>query len=202
MGGNDKTSWLEGLEHDDEIFNDDSGAPRDVTEVAAPTWEQGSGGASEGRTELIVGYEEEGGEKTRIAIGGLGSDDAEDVDDPVTGWLVVVKGPGLGRAVPIGSGLNRIGRSADERVALTFGDTLISSEDHLRIIYDAEARNFLVVPGTGKNVSRINGSIIAAPMPLENHSTLQLSKATRVRFTAFCGEGFDWSDVMDTDVAD
>jgi hypothetical protein len=71
----------------------------------------------------------------------------------------------------------------------------ISAKDHLRIIYDDQARSFMVVPGTGKNISRIAGQIIAMPMPLANYSTIQLTKNTVVRFAAFCTETFDWSEM-------
>lgn len=197
MGGKDKTSWLEGLEHDDDLPEGPEPRNDGFTETASAAWERSDAGISERKTEFLGGgTAQDGDEKTRISIGGLGSEGDDAVDDPVTGWLVVIEGPGKGRAITVGAGLNRIGRSTDERVALPFGDALISAKDHLRIIYDDEARNFLVVPGSGKNVSRIDGRIIAAPMPLENYAILQLSKATRVRFTAFCGAGFDWSQVM------
>lgn len=193
MAGKDKTSWLDGLEHDDEHLDgleaESDRAP--FTEAVGAVWEKTDAGLSEGKTELLGAHEDD---KTRIAIAGLDDDATEFVEDPVTGWLVVIEGPGKGRAVAIGAGLNRIGRATSERVALPFGDRLISSEDHLRIIYDDEERNFLVVPGTGKNLSRLDGRVIATPMPLETYAVLQLSKATKVRFAAFCGAGFDWGD--------
>ncbi len=32
-------------------------------------------------------------------------------EDPVVGWVVVIKGPGRGTSVPLGYGMNSIGRS-------------------------------------------------------------------------------------------
>lgn len=116
-------------------------------------------------------------------------------EDPVTGWLVVVRGPGLGSSVALGSGMNTVGRASSARVPLPFGDKLISSEDHLRIIYDDADRKFHIAHGSGKNISRVNGRLLANTMELEPDSVIELSKATRVVFKAFCNENFDWSDL-------
>jgi hypothetical protein len=194
MGGTDKTSWLEGLEHDDEAAGGSASGGL-YTESLEGGWTgKTAAGLSEDKTILSKGAQHD--DRTQIAIGrSLDGDEAAAMDDPVTGWLVVVQGPGQGRSATIGAGLNTIGRSDEERISLPFGDMQISSRDHLRIIYDDESRSFMVVPGTGKNVSRINGQIIAMPMPLVNYATIQLTKNTAVRFTAFCTESFDWADV-------
>jgi hypothetical protein len=93
--------------------------------------------------------------------------------------------------------MNTLGRGSDARCSLPFGDTLISSDDHLRIIYDDADRAFLVAPGSGKNVSRLNGQLLTQTMPLEDGSLIELSKRTKVRFRPFCGAHFDWSDLED-----
>lgn len=194
MGGTDKTSWLEGLEHDEKA-GDGFSSDGLYTENLAGDWTaKTAANLSEDKT--VLSRATQHSDRTQIAIGrSLDDDDAAAMDDPVTGWLVVVQGPGQGRAVTIGAGLNTIGRSEDERISLPFGDMQLSANDHLRIIYDDEARNFMVVPGTGKNVSRINGQIVAMPMLLENYAVIQLTKNTAVRFAAFCTPNFDWADV-------
>lgn len=185
MAGTDKTSWLEGMEHDEEgAFPDSIQGWSDKTSIDG----------LEDKTQLMS--EADSG-KTQLALAGLGGAEGAGVSDPVTGWLVVIQGPGLGNSVQIGSGMNVIGRSEEERVALPFGDMQISSKDHVRIIYDDEGRNFMIVPGSGKNVSRLNGQIVAMPMLLPSASVIQLSKNTRVRFVAFCSQEFDWSDLAD-----
>jgi hypothetical protein len=192
-GGTDKTSWLEGLEHDDGA----AGGPSSdglYTESLDGGWTgKTSANRSEEKTVLSRGGQQD--DRTQIAIGRRLEDDNDAaMDDPVTGWLVVVQGPGQGRSATVGAGMNTIGRSEDERISLPFGDMQISAKDHLRIIYDDQARSFMVIPGTGKNISRIGGQIIAMPMPLENYATIHLSKNTVVRFAAFCTESFDWSE--------
>ena len=198
MSGNDKTSWLEGLEHDDGADLGDLNNATDFTENLSGWAGKTQGSFSEGKTEFMNA---DARDKTQIDIGGLGlsEEDGHMVEDPVTGWLVVVQGPGLGNMATIGAGMNVIGRSEDERVSLPFGDALISSRDHVRIIYDDETRSFMIVPGSGKNISRLNGQIIAVPMVLENYAVIQLSKLTKVRFVAFCNSDFDWADVISGD---
>jgi hypothetical protein len=193
-GGTDKTSWLEGLEHDEGAAGESSSDGL-YTESLDGGWTgKTSANSSEEKTVLSTGRQHE--DLTQIAIGRrLENDDDAAMDDPVTGWLVVVQGPGQGRSATVGAGMNTIGRSEDERISLPFGDMQISAKDHLRIIYDDQARSFMVVPGTGKNISRIAGQIIAMPMPLANYSTIQLTKNTVVRFAAFCTETFDWSEM-------
>lgn len=197
----DKTSWLfENTDNDDEneFFENDEA---DFTE----TLDDVTGGfppatqVSDEKTSMIVSEESD---KTQIFFGANAEEvsDSEHIsamDDPVVGWLVVVNGPGLGRSVSIGVGMNSIGRDAAERVALPFGDKLISSKEHVRIIYDDESRSFLIAPGSGTNLTKIGNTIVAAPTVLENYAVISLSKQTKVRFVAFCDESFDWSDVVD-----
>lgn len=192
MSGNDKTTWLDGLEQDDDI------APSaDEFTQTVPGWTEKTAAGSDEKTALVtrsgpVGNEQDE-EKTRIH---LAQDGSAALADPVAGWLVVIRGPGLGHFSPVGIGMNTIGRRAEERISFPFGDKLISSQDHARIIYDDETRGFLMVPGSGKNLTRIDGKIVSVPTPLENHATIQLSKVTTVRFVAFCGESFDWADAL------
>lgn len=152
-----------------------------------------------------------GNNDVTVAIGG-GADSgktvfgfSEGVDEgvkPVTGWLVIVKGPGAGRAVALAGGMNAIGRADAAAVPLPFGDRMISSQDHIRIIYDDQERSFMIVPGTSGNVSRVNGQILANTMPLTENDQIQLSKATVVVFKPFCSAAFDWSDVLDGEGTD
>lgn len=197
----DKTSWLFDQSDSDADDDLDLGIDSDgFTETLRQGYDDGvtrDAGFNESdfKTEFVNTVE-----KTEIYHSGKNGafDDAskpDQMDDPVVGWFVVVKGPGMGKSVTLGSGMNKVGRDPKERVALPFGDKLISSEDHLRVIYDDETRSFLIAPGGGANVSKVNRKIVAMPMPLENYALVELSKQTHVRFVVFCNEGFDWSDV-------
>lgn len=117
-------------------------------------------------------------------------------DEPVTGWLVVVKGPGRGRFAPIGMGRNPVGRSPQARVSLNFGDDTISRDAHIVISYDHKGRQFYLQPGEGQNLSYLNDTPVLNTEELEPGAVIVLGE-TEVKFVAFCGEDFDWSDSAD-----
>ena len=114
-------------------------------------------------------------------------------DGPVTGWLVVVKGPGRGRFAAVGLGRNPVGRSPQARVCLNFGDDTISRDSHIVISYDHRGRQFFLQPGEGQNLSYLNDQPVLNTVPLEDGALLALGN-TEVKFVAFCGQEFDWSD--------
>ena len=134
-------------------------------------------------------------EPTRLAGAIPGGATSEDETDPVSGWFVVLEGPGKGQDVRIGMGRNDLGREpGSNRVALPFGDSLISRKAHLWITYDPRHRVFSVSPGdSSPNLAYLDGAAIDARMPLGHGATITIG-ATTLRFVAFCGEGFDWTD--------
>lgn len=176
---NDKTKWVYGNDAGGDGFTENVGGG--AASADAPT----------------VGLEDD---RTKLSL-----EDADKFEDrgPVVGWLVVVKGPGLGSAVELTTGRNEIGRQSDRGASLDFGDNAIHSEGHLFVIYEPRGRSFMVAPGAGQNLSyilnkdRSPDTVIASPMALESHTTLSLSLETDVRFVALCSPEFDWTDVSD-----
>jgi hypothetical protein len=117
-----------------------------------------------------------------------------DIDaDPVAGWLVVVKGPGRGGFRPIFVGMNSIGRDADQRISLSFGDDMISREEHAFIAYDEEARQFYLQHGGKANLVRLAGRPVLSPTELQAYDLIRIGKTT-LRFIPLCGPEFAWSD--------
>ena len=118
----------------------------------------------------LIGKPAGGG--TRIA-GPLGSSGeaasrtGDRQEGPVVGWLVILDGPGVGRSLPLGYGMNIIGRGAGNRIVLDFGDQQISEDDHFRIAYDRENRKFHLVPGRGTNLVYVSGSPLLSPVDLQ-----------------------------------
>ena len=127
----------------------------------------------------------------RVESGGPGSS----ADDPVTGWLVVVDGPGRGRAISVGEQDNRIGRgggSPAPRVILNFGDQGVSRTNAFIVRYDPKKRRFKVLPGEGTNIVYLNGDDLDSPSTLKTGDMIEVSETT-LRFVGFCEESFDWS---------
>ncbi len=119
---------------------------------------------------------------------------ADDVGDQVTGWLVVIGGPGKGRALTLGLGRNEIGRAAPANVRLDFGDREVSRAGHAYITYDHVERRWYIQQGGGRNLIRLGNQPVLAPMPLPAKSEIRIG-GTRLLFVPLCGEDFDWEDV-------
>ncbi len=112
-------------------------------------------------------------------------------DDPPVGWLVVVDGPGRGASLTLGNGVNSIGRDANQRLPLDFGDELISRAGHATITYDPRGKKFYIQHGGGTNLTYVNDQPVLAPQEL-TASTHILMGNTTLRFVPLCGEEFDW----------
>ena len=118
--------------------------------------------------------------------------------DPVVGFLIIVGGPGLGSFRPVFEGNNTVGRSADNRVPLDFGDDTISSEAQAYIRYDSNDRSFLFVPNLAKtNVVSVNDKRPTGALELKAMDVITFGR-TQVAFVPFCGAEFDWSEISET----
>lgn len=118
------------------------------------------------------------------------------MDNPVVGWLVVIAGPGKGSARELGYGMNSIGRSSEDRVALDFGDEEISRNGHAIVTYDPRGRRFYAQHGGGVNLSYLDDAPLLQPMAMTGGEVLSIGN-TRLKFVPFCSEAFDWQDGSD-----
>ena len=112
----------------------------------------------------------------------------------MVGWVVVVDGPGRGASLPLGYGMNSIGRAQSERICLDYGDEQISRNQHAVITYDPRGRKYFVQHGGGKNLTYVgNDEPVLMPVELKGGEEITLG-ATKLRFVPFCGADFDWQD--------
>ena len=112
----------------------------------------------------------------------------------VTGWLVVIEGPGKGKDLRLSYGYNSIGRSSDMAVSLDFGadsDSSISRKDHAFIAYEPNGKTFHLSHGSGKNLVYLNDQFIMAPSQLKAHDIIRIG-STVLLFVPLCGAQFDW----------
>jgi hypothetical protein len=117
--------------------------------------------------------------------------------DPVVGWLVVVGGAGLGAFRPIFEGNNTLGRGKTNRIAVDFGDDSISGDEQAYIRYDSTDRSFLFVPNLSKtNVVSVNDKKPTGAVPLVAMDVITVGR-TQLAFVPFCGEEFDWSEIIE-----
>jgi hypothetical protein len=125
--------------------------------------------------------------------GEAGSGSGEASEDPVVGWLIVVKGPGRGNAVRLGYGWNSIGRDPSQRACLEFGDPQISRLNHAKLLYDPRGRKFTLTLGEATNPTYVRGEALLQPTEIQSGDRIQMGD-TELLFLALCGESFDWQD--------
>lgn len=144
------------------------------------------------------GSEIDGPARTQLVRGKSKVERGEFEQDPVVGWLVVVGGPGIGKFRPIFEGNNAIGRGANNRVPIDFGDEAISSEEQAYIRYDSSDRSFLFVPNLAKtNVVSVNNEKPTGAVALNQMDVIMMGR-TQLVFVPFCGAEFDWSALGET----
>ncbi|MEI9893412.1 MAG: FHA domain-containing protein [Chthoniobacter sp.] len=97
-------------------------------------------------------------------------------EDPVVGWLVIVKGPGRGNAVRLGYGWNSIGRDASQRACLDFGDSQISRLNHAKLLYDPRARKFTLTLGESTNPHLCAGATCCSGPPKWSAATASVGR--------------------------
>lgn len=133
------------------------------------------------------------GERTRLFQGGSlpGQEGEGALSDPLVGWLVIIEGPGRGRVLTLGYGVNSVGRGAKARVRLEFGDREISRNAHALITYDPRGRRFYLQHGGGINLTYLNEQPVLAAIELRGGEVIAVGR-TRLRFVPFCGAEFDW----------
>jgi hypothetical protein len=114
--------------------------------------------------------------------------------DYVTGWLVIVDGPGKGQSRPIRSGMNSLGRAPDQDIPLYFGaksDGEISRRDHTRIVYDPRSNNFKLMHGASRNLTYLNDEAVLEITDLKAYDRIVAGKTTLL-FLPLCGNIFRW----------
>ncbi len=154
-----------------------------VEDAPKPMASQEIGGGSSSPT-MIRGY----GQQPQAAEKDTGG------FDPVVGWLVVVEGPGRGKAVNIHAGMNSVGRNANQRISINFGDPAISSEAAAFITFEPKRGTFHINHGGKANIVYLNDEAVLTPMPLTPGNVVTIGE-TKLRFVALCGPDFNWEDM-------
>ena len=193
--------------------DEDATKPTDVAQRPLPPAPPGERGAGHFDAPTVKAGESgssprvQNPEKTQIVGGRSRREDlarirerAEETDamsDPVVGWLVIVEGPGKGRAMQLGYGMNAIGRGATDRVQLDFGDDQISRGEHAVVTYDPRGRKFYVQHGGGTNLTYLEDAPVLTPVELPALSHIAIGN-TVLRFVPLCGDKFDWQDLKES----
>lgn len=117
--------------------------------------------------------------------------------EPVTGWLVCIEGPQIGRDYRILSEKNFIGRAEDMHIRI-IGDNSISMRNHAVIVYDPKKRNFFLLPGDASGLAYLNNEAVYTPTELAPYDVIQLGNSVFL-FIPLCGVHFEWENNKDED---
>jgi hypothetical protein len=160
--------------------------PSDAT-VVKPVMQPTGGGSSS--PTMIKGYS--GGPQVEK---GESESAKQAAFDPVVGWLVIIEGPGRGKAVEICAGMNSLGRSPGQRIRVDFGDASISGEGAAFITFEPKRQTFHINHGGKANIVYLNEEAVLTPMPLTDGNTIAIGE-TKFRFVQLCGPDFTWEEM-------
>ena len=173
----------------DSLFGATKPVGRTANRLEEPTVPMGARPVgNDGKTRLVA---------ARKGVGATPRLEADDpMRDPPVGWLVVVRGPGSGRVLTLGNGMNSLGRGAQARVRIDFGDDTIARSNHARLAYEPRRRTFHLSHGDGANLTYLDGEVVMKPIEIASGACIEMGETT-LRFQAFCGKEFDWPDLDD-----
>ena len=108
------------------------------------------------------------------------------------GWLLAVSGPMEGKSFPLAEGRNSVGRNPGNKVVLATDDG-ISRNSQVFVVYDPEENVYMVTPGDGSAIARLNGKRLDMAAGLKHGDMITLSKKTVLRFIPACDDMFRWN---------
>lgn len=116
-------------------------------------------------------------------------------NDPVTGWLVCIKGKEKGTSFPLKAGQNFIGRALNMDVSLRLEDS-VSRNRHATVIYEPRKRVFVLQNGESNGLTYLNEELVLNSVQLKPYDRITVGDC-ELAFIPFCGEEFDWKDMED-----
>ena len=137
-----------------------------------------------GEPDILKGNNEEDGEgKTVSLFVKTGK------SNPVSGWLVCIKGENKGRSFELHIGQNFVGRSM--KSDLVINDKHVSREKHFAVVYDPRSKSFFI--SNGVSPVYLNGSLVEKSSAMKEDDIVGVGES-EFRFIPFCKEGRDWND--------
>lgn len=162
-------------------------AKAQASEPTPPPVSSGSGRRNKTR---LLGFNPAIDEALDPIAGGAPSAASADRTHPV-GWVAITDGAGVGHTFPLYSGVASVGRGEDQMIALDFGDTSISRQNHAAIAYDPEQAKFFVGHGGKSNIIRHNDQPVLSTVEIKHGDMLRIGETT-LRLVALCDDTFQW----------
>lgn len=122
------------------------------------------------------------------------TDNHQQIDEPVVGWLVCICGKYIGTDFKIVAGKNSIGRNRTNNIAIE-NEESVSREKHAWIIFEPRKREFFVKPGESSGLTYLNDENIFDVQKLNKGDILEFGNSKFI-FIPLCGEDFSWNDYI------
>lgn len=114
--------------------------------------------------------------------------------DPVTGWLVCVRGVEKGVSYPLKTGQNFIGRALNMDIVL-HQENSVSRNKHALIVFEPKRQIFLIQQGESSGLTYVNEELLMGMRQLQPYDKLQLGECELI-FVPFCGPKFNWKEYL------
>jgi len=177
-----------------------NGAGADIPTVRTVVAGGAPGSADTEKTAIygMAGTGADSGEKT-VYMGGGSSGAAEPAAaepasaEPIllSGWLAIISEQGRGQSYTLTFGMNNLGRSEENHVAIRNGDQSISRHKHATIIYDYDNNIFYIKHGEGQFLTYLNGEVLLDTKQLHANDRIKLG-STELIFIPLCSDKFNW----------
>jgi len=116
---------------------------------------------------------------TGDAIGGI---ETQPLQAAVIGALTIIEGPGTGQSKVVYGGTSQIGRGAESRIQLDFGDNTISRIQHAVLVYDDTHKALWIYDGGKANPVAVNGERVHDYRQIQDGDLIKIGLTT-LRFS-------------------
>lgn len=96
----------------------------------------------------------------------------------IAGTLTITEGPGVGEVRPVFVGTNQIGRGAESKIQLDFGDKTISRIQHAVLVFDKDGGGFTLYDGGKANPVLVNGERVTDKRQLKAGDMIRIGLTT------------------------
>lgn len=107
----------------------------------------------------------------------------------ITGWLVCVDGPDMGKDFRLRYNNNFVGRDMDMDVCIA-SDKAVHKKKHLTVVFEPHEQKFFCGP-LGGAVCYLNGENLSKMTEIRDFDRIKLG-STELIFRSLCGEGYKW----------
>ena len=112
--------------------------------------------------------------------------------EPVTGWLVCIKGEYKGESFNIKAGRSSIGRSLTMDISLA-KEKSVSRERHASVIFEPNKRLFYIQSGDSSGLTYVNDNLVLTVQELKEKDVITLGESKFI-FISLAGETFSWAN--------